>query len=103
VRAIRVRKRSKGEHYAIHWLTDDELTRCGRDVDDLDVVAEFDDLDTLPPLEACGGCSRVVEGWTKPAQDQGPIRQIANASLGRVSKAGPLRHTARSGHGHALR
>jgi hypothetical protein len=103
VRAIRVRKRSKGDLYAIHWLTDDESTRCGLDVDDLQVTAEFDDLDRLPPLEACGSCSRVVEGWTKPVEEQGPIRQIANAPRGRISKAGPLRHTARSGHGHPLR
>lgn len=102
MRAIRVRKRSSGEHYTTHFLTDDESTRCGRDVDDLDVVAEFD-LETLPPLEACGGCNRVVDGWVKPDHDQGPARQVAAASMGRVSRAGPLRHTARSGHGHRLR
>lgn len=106
MRAIRVKKRSKGNHYGAHWLTDDEGTRCGLSVDGLEIVEELE-LETLPPLEACGSCARTVE--SVPHQNLGRnldepryYRQALPASYGRSSSSGKLRHTGQSGHGHRL-
>lgn len=105
MKAIRVRKKTKDERYAYHWLTDDELTRCGLDVDELHVVDDLE-LDELPSVEGCRGCARNVDGWKKPKPP--PVEptyylHASPASKGRLSKTGPLRQSGRSGHGHRLR
>lgn len=102
MRAIRVRKRSKRELYAWHFLTDDEATRCGRPVDELQVEQE-QELERLPPAEACLACNRVVDGWRKPEAETGFVRQTAESRAGRFSRAGKLHSGPQGGHGRAIR
>lgn len=106
--AIRVQQRGRGAMTSIHWLTDADGTACGRDIADLDVIETLF-LEDLPRLEACRACLRTSGGWVKglarlEAPDDEKIDRWAagRAEKGRVSKAGPLRQTGRSGHGHAL-
>lgn len=103
MRAIRVQPKGRGERPKIHALTDDELTVCGRNVDDLDVLEDLD-VDEFPPVEGCGNCRRNVNGWMKPKPTipEPYYRTVAPASAGRISKAGKLRQTGESGHGSRL-
>jgi hypothetical protein len=98
MRAIRVPKK---RGYAVHWLTDDEATRCGKDVAGMTDAVELD-LEELPPLEACGSCNRATLGWSKPASERF-VRQTAESRSGTFSRAGKLHRGPRGGHGHAIR
>lgn len=105
MKAIRVRQKRKAEFFSVHWLTDDELTRCGLDVDELHVVDDLD-LEELPSVEGCRQCARNLTGYTKPKPkpaDPTYYLHTSPASNGRLSKTGPLRQSGRSGHGHRLR
>lgn len=102
MKAIRVKKKVKGSYHSVHWLTDDESTRCGIDVDTLDVVEELD-VEELPATEGCRNCSRSAEPWARPKPTiVEPFGYALTATRGRISRMGPLRHTGRSGHGHRL-
>lgn len=106
MKAIRVRKRTKGG-IAAHWLTDADGTKCGLDVERLDVLEELE-LAKLPPLEACIGCQRIVDRIPQvnaARDDDAPsfYRHALPASYGRSSGSGKLRQTGASGHGHRLR
>lgn len=103
MRAIRA-QRAGQRGVTAHWLVDDELTCCGRDVDDMNVIEDLD-LEELPLLEACGGCVRCRDGFTKPEREYiGLDRWGAPlpAPRGRISRTGKLRQSGRSGHGSRL-
>lgn len=116
MRAVRIRKATTAAagRYAVHWLTDDDGTVCGLDLETLTVVEELADVDVLPSVEGCRSCARAVAREKDP--DYGRSRRVndsvdthllglpATAALrGRVSKVGPLRRgTGRSGHGNRL-
>lgn len=104
MKAIRVRKKGKGERYAAHFLVDDELTRCGLNVDKLNVVEDLD-VQELSPIEGCVNCVRFTQGWEKPKPtvESSPFGYALPASRGRISKVGKLRSSGQSGHGNLLR
>lgn len=104
MKAIRVRKGGRGGVlFTVHWLSDEEETRCGRAIDDLNIVDDLD-LEKLPELEACGLCRRLVDGWKpppRPADEE--FRYFSEPAPGRLRTTGPLSHGARSRHGRRLR
>ena len=68
--AALVKRRAKSGGYTAHWLHDDFCsTLCGRDVEELQVVALMEQ-EKLPPLHACHGCERVVEDWATGNRDR---------------------------------
>jgi hypothetical protein len=104
VKAIRVKRRCSGSHYTMHWLTDDEETVCRLATDDLDVVDDLD-IEKLPPLEACGSCRRIVDGWSKPLANIDPDYRpliIASPAPGRIRTTGSLYHGTRVSRGSRI-
>ena len=89
--AIRVERRGKSGGHTWHFLLDEGRTMCGRHTDDL-VVVERADRDAFPALEACLGCLRFREGWTKPEHSGPPTKVTREPALGRVRTTGPLHH-----------
>lgn len=108
MRAVQVRPRGRGNpERRVHWLHDDGLrTLCGTLLTKLDVTNADLEVENLPGgAEGCIGCERVLQGWKKSKVepvDERWYRTALPASKGRVSKAGPLRQTGRSGHGHRI-
>lgn len=104
MKAIRVRKRVKGEHYAVHLLADEEETVCRLQLDEIDSVADLD-IETLPPLEGCGSCRRIADGWTpvSPRNSIDESRVTLSPSLGSIRRTGPLQHGTRRHRGSRLR
>jgi hypothetical protein len=100
MRAIRVRKRAASGGYTVHWLLDPERTYCGRKPAELDVEAELE-LEALPSVEACRGCERFADGWTRPERT-GVARMTLPASTGTLRKTGPLSHGTRPRHGRRV-
>jgi hypothetical protein len=116
MRAVRVRKKGSGKGFTFHWLTDYEGTCCGRELEALDVVEEAE-LEELPSLEACHGCTRAVAGGAAVQPDYqarkdrsdmeertGAVHYALPAIHGRLRKVGPLRKgSTQSGRGNPLR
>jgi hypothetical protein len=91
--AIKVAKRSKTGGYCYHWLPDGDRTACGRRPAELQVVEQLE-LETLPPVEACGHCVRTMDGWQPdpPGRTDPTWRPVAEPRSGRLRTTGPLSH-----------
>lgn len=104
MKAIRVLKKGYGTLFAVHLLSDEEETVCGRELDRLNIVEDLD-VDALPPVEGCGSCRRIAEGWERIQIGRvEPDRRVTlEPSLGTFRKTGPLVHGFRARGGSRLR
>ena len=97
MRAVLVSKKSGN---TVHALLDEGRTYCGKHVDQLDVVAWLD-IETLPPIEGCRSCLRIIENWPKTYSIT-EARHVLPPSSGVLRKRGPLSHGLRPRGGRKL-
>lgn len=97
MRAIRVAKRNRKGNLTgkttAHWLLDDDRTYCGRVVSEMRSI-EHVDVERLDAVEACHGCVRFADGWTKnpPGRIESEHRVTSESQPGRMRTTGPLNH-----------
>lgn len=106
MKAIRVKLRSKGDLYKVHWLVDAGRTFCGRKTEDMEVDQVYEP-EMLPSLEACGSCVRTVDGWKPDAPGSrgfgAGARITAESAPGSMRKTGSLSHGTRVHRGTRIR
>jgi len=77
----------------VHGLLDPGRTYCGKHTDRLKVTERLQ-LDTLPSLDGCRSCGRVIDGWVRPLSSrlEPTGRWTLPPSEGSLRKTGPLYH-----------